>query len=346
MASGKKAKRNRTVANMGHSEWSEDEIDDEIEQPLSWKLDPEESLSDWTLIVRRYTESKTYHVHKACLAVGPGKSEYFASLFRLQMKENTSNTSDIALEDSAADAVPLMLDFLYTQKLGIITAEEAVPLRYLAEYFGIKRLRQQVRSFIKQDISMANVHHYYQSAKEFHDEKLLSLVKQKCIEGIYSMDPTSPFLSSVDPQFLYDIISSPNVVSYFRQSGRASKLVAAHCRMNTNEITKELFDKMTDEKCIPVIDDSCTLSLLTLAVERLPPTTAMSPSTGTTGKSNRTPRALLQDRCIKLLAEQWRSVDGNEILPILCTFPPTVVAEIYKQTLLLAQIDIKECGCY
>ncbi|KAI2514345.1 Broad-Complex [Fragilaria crotonensis] len=339
----KKAKRHRT--SVARANWSDDdEIEDEIEQTPSWRLDPEESLSDWTMIIRQNTQYTMYHVHKASLAVGPGKSEYFASLFRLQMKENTSNTSIIALEDAAAHAVPLMLDFLYTQKLGSISAKEAVPLRYLAEYFGIKRLQQLVRSFIKQDISMTNVHDYYQSANEFHDEKLLSLIKQSCIYDIYSMDPTSPFLSCVEPQFFYDIISSPDIDTVsFRTSGRASMLVAAHCQTNTNKITKELFDKMTNEQCIPVIDNSCTLSLLASAVERHP-TTAMSQNTaGTMDQSNTTASSssVLQERCIKLLAQQWKRLDGNKILPILCTFPPAVVAEIYTQTLSLLQTKVK-----
>ena len=74
-----------------------------------------------------------YHLHRTILAAGPCKSDYFAALFKTPMRETTTNTSTIEMAKDAADAVPLMLDFMYTQELGIITCELAVTLRFLAE---------------------------------------------------------------------------------------------------------------------------------------------------------------------------------------------------------------------
>ena len=76
---------------------------------LLWRQDPEESLSDWTIELSYETtgdesggastdtKTDTYHVHKAILASGPRKSEYFARLFKDggRFAESSSNTSFI-----------------------------------------------------------------------------------------------------------------------------------------------------------------------------------------------------------------------------------------------------------
>ena len=66
----------------------------------------------------------TSHLHRNMLAVGPCKSHYFTALFRTPMAETTTKTSDIKFRKDAADAVPLILDFIYTQKLGKIISEQ------------------------------------------------------------------------------------------------------------------------------------------------------------------------------------------------------------------------------
>lgn len=98
---------------------------------LTWRLDPEESLSDWTIIVRSigtggaggvaaaggggtsssnddhddtFSQDSTdnsnaaynmryYYVHKAQLGVGPRRSEYFARLFRSKRTTATTTSS-------------------------------------------------------------------------------------------------------------------------------------------------------------------------------------------------------------------------------------------------------------
>ncbi len=84
---------------------------------LSWRLDPDESLSDWTLRVSSLNSAplstqirnpscsspplynvnaatKTYFVHRTQLAVGPRRSEYFARLFRLHEEKRSEETRD------------------------------------------------------------------------------------------------------------------------------------------------------------------------------------------------------------------------------------------------------------
>jgi hypothetical protein len=95
-----------------------------------------------------------YHVHKTYLAVGPRKSEYFASLFRSQIKETTTNASEITLQDNAADAIPLILDFMYAKEYLSISVAQAMSLQFLAQCFAIKRLRRNVTSFVQSNMTM------------------------------------------------------------------------------------------------------------------------------------------------------------------------------------------------
>ena len=101
---------------MSHSKSSGNEGDEAIEQRLSWRMSPEESLSDWTLIVTTGEGagvSNEYILHRNVLTVGPCKSDYFMAFFRMPMKEKMTSTSEIELDMDAADVVPLMLDFFF-----------------------------------------------------------------------------------------------------------------------------------------------------------------------------------------------------------------------------------------
>lgn len=54
----------------------EDESPDDGEA-LSWRQDPEKSLSDWTIVVKTETGVSTYHTHKLFLLLGLGLASTF-----------------------------------------------------------------------------------------------------------------------------------------------------------------------------------------------------------------------------------------------------------------------------
>jgi hypothetical protein len=317
-----------------------EESDDESEQQLSWRLDPDESLSDWTIIIERELSSSSdkYHVHKNILAVGPCKSEYFASLFRTttQMREAATSTSIITLEDGAADAVPNMLDFLYTQELHV-TSEKAVSVRYLAQYFGIKLLHRRVMAFMQADMNMTNVHFYIQSAKMFHDEKMLSLALNLCIDNIEQLETTSPLLQCVDPDFFYEIISSPEVDTC-SVSCHISTLVAAYCRIRLGDLSQETFDQLTDRRFIPLIDKESAMMLLELEALTATATVATTQIATTT-----TTNTCLQKRCIKVLAQHWKDFAEDDCDIIAArSFSPRVMCELFQRTLATAKNDMDD----
>ena len=122
---------------------------------LSWRLPPEESLSDWAIKVKAEGSSRraeTYHCHRSVLGVGPRHSGYFKQLFQGgHFTENADATSEHELKASAAEAFPQLLDFVYTGKLEVST-QHAVALCDLANYYEIRPLFDEVIAFMQDDM--------------------------------------------------------------------------------------------------------------------------------------------------------------------------------------------------
>lgn len=82
------------------------------ESELSWRMDQDDTFSDYTLFVESEEdgEEKKYHVHRNILAHGKRRCEYFTKLFRSPFREN-----EIAVSHFAR-AFPDFLDILYNHK--------------------------------------------------------------------------------------------------------------------------------------------------------------------------------------------------------------------------------------
>lgn len=117
---------------------------------LSWRMDPAESFSDFTIEICVFGQSEsnkgsvtTYRVHKNILAFGEKSSGYFTALFSSETAESLSSKTRIELEcEPAAKAFPLLLDYIYGLDDGKrnLTIETAAPLYNLADYFEVESL--------------------------------------------------------------------------------------------------------------------------------------------------------------------------------------------------------------
>jgi len=179
---------------------------------------------------------------------------------------------------------------------------------------------------------MENVQYYAQTAKIFHDEKILSVSLNMCIHSIQEVEPSSSLLKFIDPDFFYDIISSPEVDTC-SMSCHISKIVASFCRFHQGELDEETFEKLTDRRFIPLIDKESAMDLLDLEVS-------------ITSQNNKlslhnliTTTTCLQKRCINVLAQHWN--DFSEDTAILRSFPPMVVSELFERTITVAKNDRK-----
>jgi len=238
---------------------------------LSWRLDPEESLSDWTITVvtsssekqRKYLNPprvKKYFVHKAQLGVGPRRSEFFAKIFRSHTQGNEGKGSvkatvdkniRIELKHSAAVSFPDMLDFIYSTpgKPAHLTTKSAVAIRHLATRFGIRELFDQSSSFIKKDLTIETATVYLIESKELEAQKLETITIKICAKNFINIKMTE--LVSLPCHCIIHILQSTAFMNC--DSERLSLKIASYCRCKEEELTLPLLVCLTDEKIMPNI---------------------------------------------------------------------------------------------
>ena len=270
---------------------------------LSWRLDPDDSLSDWTLRVSSFEEPtsknrcnarfasnnkgfpllsaqksgtvKTYFVHRTNLAVGPRRSEYFANVFKEKTKDMRddessigagSNVTRIELMPSAAACFPTMLDYLYGAPGAPldVSTKTAIALRHLASSFGIKSLFNETSNFIQKDLNPETAAFYMLEARKFKNEKVATKALSTIAKDFKVVKLTA--LSSLPPQYILDIIQSDHFKSHGINSEVFSSKIAAYCRCRHEEITLPVLEAFTDSELMPTISEEESLYYLEFLV--------------------------------------------------------------------------------
>jgi hypothetical protein len=199
-----------------------DESNPELEPFLCWRMDPELSFSDWKLTVKNSEDgsTKTYHVHKNMLAVGPWKSDYFSTVFRNpQLSEHEDSTSLIELTELECQAMPLLLDIMYSHDLDItdsLSLENAVPLRSLAEYFGVTLLSKEVMSFLNKKVSpvSSNLAALIKHASLLGDEVVLSMAVATCKDYLTTDGGLAPSAAQDNANAVIDFLKRRDFEDY------------------------------------------------------------------------------------------------------------------------------------
>ena len=122
----------------------------------------EGQFSDWIINVTSESEegSETatrYNVHRFALATGPKKSGYFEALLSSSQSfsENSASMSTVTLPAKIAAQFPDFLDYLYSQPVEskiIITSENWRSMKYLAKYFLVPTLSEDVSKFVEDNM--------------------------------------------------------------------------------------------------------------------------------------------------------------------------------------------------
>ena len=300
--------------------------DDEYER-LSWRMDPKQSMSDWTIqIVCKGRDDEKYYVHKNILAIGPRKSCYFERVFHSsQLQECSTSTSQIVLEKTAADAVPALLDFMYSKDIDM-TTNQAGALRVLAQYFIVNLLYHKMMTFIREDINMTNVYIYIQNAIILEDFDMVAFAGTLIAKNIHELTPSSPLLETIDPKFFLEIITSPEI-DHCGMSCHLSTLVAIYCQRDQHEISLELFDALTDQKHLPVIDKHAALTFLELQSGL-----AINQSSEI---------SCLQKRCIHVMLDDWKDCCSLSQISSIERFLSPVLVKIIQKMVKVANLSIQ-----
>ena len=296
------------------------ERSDDEEAELSWRLDPEKSLADWTVLIATEHETTPYHIHKSVLAIGPRRSAFFAHAFQGKHSGQSSTggnhsdcmsdcggllpiatytdvsreTTRIELEEIAANAIPECLDYIYSNSGELdISTENACALHYLSYALEIKSLRRKVREFWINDLDMANLPLYYKHACIFKDENILEYAEEYCAEHIFGVEEeiVVKLLIVIDPEFFLRVILASGGSSL-----RLSLLVAVYCNLHKTELDQDIFLRLTDAKHIPHLEVKAALVLLEIEDQI---------------RNNSSEITSLKERSIEVLSKFWQDCVSN-----------------------------------
>ena len=261
-------------------------------QRLSWRDDPERSLSDWTIIVTCGARTQTFNVHKVMLAAGVQLSEYFKSVFTgggRDLREGISKTTTLELEETAADAFPHYLDFAYTGELNA-TSLTATALLHLANYLRCRQLHCAVTKFMQGDLCGTNASLYLAEAERYSLEKVAAAALPVCAASIDKDD----YLMALPPTLFCRVVGSPDRTC---PSEVLSTLVVQYCRgPNGASVNGTFLDELTKPEMMPTISPDSALTLIELTVQHKPPNASS-----------------LFERCTRACATHWR----DSLLPTL-----------------------------
>ena len=184
-----------------------DGVDDD---ELNWRLDSYVSLSDYTIVVTRalpgpyapdFTtgdpsmfefvveqgsrtpKADVYYVHKAMIAVGSRRAELLGRMIReaesargfgAQSSENATEHNTIMLE-SAADAFPAVLDFMYYPDRELdMSVENAVPLVYIGKRYKIRALLELAEDFVENNLESTTAMYFLLDSYLYQLESILT----------------------------------------------------------------------------------------------------------------------------------------------------------------------------
>mmetsp|Transcript_24773 Transcript_24773/g.54521 ORF Transcript_24773/g.54521 Transcript_24773/m.54521 type:complete len:377 (+) Transcript_24773:1-1131(+) len=274
---------------------------DQRETP-SWRLEPEESKSDWTMTIESVPEGivSQYHVHKRILIKnGRKSSQFFERLFN---DKSIRGTRAIKIHEDAACLIENMLDYMYSVEDKLqVTSESAVGLRHLSQFFGIRALAKKLTSFINEDICLENMDIYMDTTSAFDDLQTITLCADRCALEIGNIHPLSPLVAEMDPSFILAIVSSKKF-NRKKQSKHMSHIMTGYFITQRGAIDGNVFEELTAEEYLPFIDLEAALPLLILE------TALVEDST-----DELTHLSSLQQRCIRGILPLFEGAEGRAL---------------------------------
>jgi len=298
------------------------------DETLTWRLDPEQSLSDWTVVLtnKGSGEIKPYHLHKNILAVGPRKCEYFVGVFR-KRAGTAANKSEISMEEPAFDCFPQFLDFVYSKDGALeVTTANATAMRHLAKIFGLKILFKLATEFLIKDISLENGVTYYKHSVLLSDEKITAMVARHAGKSILQIEPKGELVQMMDPEFFMRLMVAPEIDSKAKHY-HISLLLAEYCKLNKGRMEAGVFLKLCDEKHLPLIDHTVALVMLEMEADLVMATTSVLNFSNITS---------LQKRCIKELSHNWKEfseLEKEEVSRVCRKLPSGVITDLLLRSL-------------
>jgi hypothetical protein len=214
-----------------------------------------------------------------------------------RLQPENSRVIPVQLNDLAADAFPLFLDFIYCSPNFQVTTETAVALRYLAEFFKNAKLLEETWKFIKEDMDVSNLEKYICDSICFADRQTATWVAFGCAQNFAHVDVSSPIWELMSPDDFQRVISLVRLCRTGKSQQR-SELVAVYCSHHMKQLDERWFREVTASQNLPVISPKAALSLLEAEFQLKRKMIVV--------KSDSSPLHMssLQRRCVKALSAQ------------------------------------------
>lgn len=230
---------------------------------IAWRLDPEESFSDWRIeITRKKTKQvDVYHVHRTHLAWGPQHSSYFKALFRNgeKLAEKDGSVSRINLLDEAAEAFPVFLDFLYTGELSCDDNVMMVSLYHLARYFGNSSLESIALTVFMEKFTTSNLQQCLPQVLQYRNEMLVAMTRFRLLQMYMNEGVTNDMFLSLDVEFFAKLVELWCDLVHARNrwamtvDPEISVLVSTYTSEHIEKLTTEQFLHLTSKDYLPLI---------------------------------------------------------------------------------------------
>ena len=254
-------------------------------------------MSDWILVVKDGKQSQIYHVHKATLNYGDRKSLFFVKLFEHIYENgnpNQRNVTEMAVDRYAAPHVPLLLDYIYEDRLEL-NATCAPAMRRLANQFDVRQLYALVSSFIQQDLTEKTVAIYMHQADLVKDKELSEVAMLVAIQH-FDLIPDAQ-LGKIPIHLLQQMISNPDLNA--PSAERLSQRIANYLRASDTDIDDESFFFLTHANILPRIHPAEALWYLSFGAKHFPGVLADEGDGGY--------EASLQRRCAVAACLDWKN---------------------------------------
>lgn len=165
------------------------------------KLINNPAFSDVTFLV----EGQPVYATRAHLAA---RSEHFRALFYGGMREASGSPDEkIALPDIAHPVCLLLLEYVYTDQVGSISADLVVPLLIAAERFLLDRLKALCEDIIRKSISIENVVQIMMIAKAHRADGLKDICMDYVISNEEKIKSTPAFKELIqEPTLMYELL--------------------------------------------------------------------------------------------------------------------------------------------
>jgi len=191
-----------------------------------------------------------------------------------------------------------MLDHIYTGHC-MVGTKNAVALRSLSKYFGIRTLFDITAEFIKGNIETKNAHIYLLEGTVYQDEKIITAAKDLCAREFDSLSDKQ--ICVLSPELLQLILSDKNLTI---PSENLSQKVANYCQSRPEDIGGSFLASITRSTFMPRIHPLKALFLLDLCI------THESDSLENEGVNV---ELSLRSRCAEA-AKEWKVAFGDSVL--------------------------------